>query len=563
MKPLPYVIRRASRFAAERFSRPGGVVRAVLLIVVIVSGAAGAHAQDNAATPVPTPTPTEEERQLLEEKRLTELRRDIELAKKAIRDAQPEEAEPAAPPTPTATPLAGDTTLENVKLEPEMISYRAMSDAAFSISKEIKEKVKDAQNIAIYDAQVIKDWRFRQALFPAFQGQVEDLSKRYRADLCTKIPADFPTDSFVSDDYIKTSCSGGTGTSGLVGAGLQTAFAAGTNLLKSFIDLTALFRTETKIQGVSFTVEESALVAELFRALRNQYGEGKDAVKLYYPEVFPPRLPTGSAQPDRTSTVVIIGSLFLDKAEADDAIARMSKAVDDGNKKLKAPSDQKGELEAQLARIKALRNRVKNLNLALAAEAKPEVKKIIVNEIGAVKSELASLGAPTAALQELRIKELEAAIEQKEAEIEPIKSKVDQLQGHIKLLTTLGARFLTFIDESVKVGASGTSPLALFIKAEDLDKAMPDPESYWLEIKSVSAGGNNRTRKNLIRFFTGAKLDHSGGIIVEYTLYDNTGAVVYSDKLSVYDGYLEPKKIRDRKKFKDRVGTVAQPDAGP
>jgi len=75
------------------------------------------------------------------------------------------------------------------------------------------------------------------------------------------------------------------------------------------------------------------------------------------------------------------------------------------------------------------------------------------------------------------------------------------------------------------------------------------------EIKSVSSGGNNRTRKNLLRFFTGAKLDHSGGVIIEYTLYENSGAVVYSDKLSIYEGYVEPKKIRGTKafKFEDKV----------
>ena len=171
MKSLPYVTKRASRLAAERFSWRGGVVRTLLLLVVITSGSAGAYAQDATATPVPTPTPTEEERQLLEEKRLTELRRDIELAKKAIRDAQPAEAEPAAPPAPTATPLAGDTTLENVKLEPEMVSYKAMADAALDISKEIKTKRPGAQNIAIYDSQVVRDWRLYKALNRLFRGR--------------------------------------------------------------------------------------------------------------------------------------------------------------------------------------------------------------------------------------------------------------------------------------------------------------------------------------------------------------------------------------------------------
>jgi hypothetical protein len=141
----------------------------VLLIFVLASTAGGVYVQGG-TTASPTPTPSAEELMLQEEKRLTELRRDIELARKAIRDAQPVPEKPAAPPAPTATPLAGDTTLENVKLEPEMVSYKAMLEAAYVISEEIKKTRGGARNIAIYDAQVVKDWRFYQALFPAFEG---------------------------------------------------------------------------------------------------------------------------------------------------------------------------------------------------------------------------------------------------------------------------------------------------------------------------------------------------------------------------------------------------------
>lgn len=522
-----------------------------MLLIILTSSAASAYAQGS-ATPAPTPTPTEEELRLQEEKRLTELRRDIELAKKAIRDAQPEEPEPAAPPAPSATPLAGDTTLENVKLEPEMVSYRAMSDAADTISKEIRLKRPGAQNIAIYDAQVVRDWRFYKALFPAFRGQVNDLSSRYRTELCG-IAGQFTAEKFVSDTYIAGNCPGVPRPAGISPAGIQTAFAAGTNLLKSFVDLTAFFRTETKIQGVSFTVEESALVAELFRALRNQYGTGEDKVRLYYPEVFPPRLSTDPQNPDPSSIVVVIGSLFLDKAEADDAIAKMSKAVDAINDEMKEPSELRGQLKTQLARVEALYEKLRNLRLAHAAETNPAVKKVLATEIGQTKAELASLGVTGDVSFKAKTDDLKAQIKNQEDTIKPLKKRAEQLQSHIKLLTGLNTRFLAFVDESVKVGASGTSPLATFVKSEDLDRAMPDPDSYWLEIKSVSAGGNNRTRKNLLRYFTGAKLDHSGGVIVEYTLYDNTGAVVYSDKLSVYGGYVEPKVIRNKAKFKDAV----------
>ena len=541
---------------AHTMNRPEGLdtglarvatIRIALLLVFVAVGAAAASAQGG-TTPAATPTPTEEELRLQEQKRLIELQRDIELAKKAIRDAQPEEPDKPAPPAPSATPLAGDTTLENVKLEPEMVSYRAMSDAADTISREIKTKKPGAQNIAIYDSQVVRDWRFYKALNPTFQAQITDLTTRYGGELCA-IAGQFPGEKFVSNDAIVNhNCGGVAHGFVLAPATLQTAFAAGTSLLKSFVDLTALFRTETKIQGVSFTVEESALVAELFRSLRNQYGSGAGAVKLYYPEVFPPRVTTGDSE-----TVTLIGSLFLDKTEADDTIAKMSAAVDKANKDLKEPSELKSQLEGQLERIQGLDKRVRNLKLAVAAETKPEVIKILLAEIGAARAELASLGAPTDAALKLKVAELKKGIAAQDVVIKPKKDLIDQLQTHIKMLTGLNTRFLAFIDEATKVGADGTSPLARFIKSEDIDKAMPGTESYWLEIKSVSAGGNNRTRKNLLRYLTGAKLDHSGGVILEYTLYDGTGAVVYSDKLSVYGGYVEPKVIRNKEKFKDVV----------
>lgn len=519
---------------------------AILLLIVTASSAVAARAQS--ATPAPTPTPSAEELRLLEEKRLTELQRDIELAKKAIRDAQPKEPDTPAPPAPTATPLAGDTTLENVKLEPEMVSYRAMSEAADTIGKEIRLKSPNAVNIAIYDAQVVKDWRFYKALNPTFQGQVTDLTSRYGNALC-EIAKKFPNDNFVSAAAIANhNCDSTNHAFVTSAAGLQTAFAAGTNLLKSFVDLTALFRTDTKIQGVSFTVEESALVAELFRSLRNEFATSQKAVKLYYPEVFPPRVTTGDSP-----TVTLIGTIFLDKVEADEVIAKMSKAVDAINEDLKEPLELRGQLKIQLARVESLHERIINLRKAHAAEKNPAVKRILATEIGHTKAELATLGVTTEASFTAKVAELKADILKLENDIKPLKAAAAELQGYIKLLTALNTRFLAFVDEFVKVGSNGTSPLALFIKPEDIDRAMPGPESYWLEIKSVSAGGNNRTRKNLLRYFTGAKLDHSGGIIVEYTLYDNTGGVVYSDKLSVYGGYLEPKVIRDRSKFRDVV----------
>jgi len=41
-------------------------------------------------------------------------------------------------------------------------------------------------------------------------------------------------------------------------------------------------------------------------------------------------------------------------------------------------------------------------------------------------------------------------------------------------------------------------------------------------------------------------------VVAEYTLYDTTGAVVLSDKIAYYEGYVQPKHIK-KGKLQDAV----------
>jgi len=534
-----------------------------ILFFLVFSLAAVGAAKAQESTASPSPTPSEEERRLLEEKRLIELQRDIELAKKAIRDAQPQPTAtptptPAStPPAPSSTPLSGEATLENVRLESEMVAYKALSEAAARISGEIKDKavrnvadeaddqkiiVTSAKNIAIYDAQVVKDWRFYRALRPAFEGHIIDIKGQYKALLCqdARIRAD------VSALFIKTHCTPhGPGRSAMLAvAGVQTAFAAGTNLVKSFVDLAALFRSDTKIQGLAFTVDESAFVAELFRALKNDYG--KNEINLYYPEVFPPRLDESS------NTVTLIGDLYLYKTEADEVIKRKNTQKEELEKKLKEFNAKKGKLEEELGPLKKMHERLTLLQANLNQVKDSEVRRKIRSEMRLIRVKLAELLKPDTTFNQTldealaeKVKKLEADIKAlQENEIAGRETQVKEINEDVKKMTVLNDRFLAFVAEFVKVDSNGINSLALFIRAEDIDRIMGGDDSYWLEIKSVTAGGNNRVRKNLIRYITGPKIDHSGGVVVEYTLYRKSGAVVYSDKLSVYEGYVEPKRIR-------------------
>jgi len=521
-------------FAVER----KGKVRLVkvtcrlgLMIFLLTSGTLSTFSQEAA----PSPTPSEEELKLKEEKRLLELRRDIEQAKKAIRDAQPQ------PPTPSATPLAGDTTLDqNVKLEAEMVSDKAMSAAAKDISKEIRARVAKATTISVYDAQTVKDWRFYQALSPALQGQVKDIKEQYQQllDLSVTVRA---------DQNVRESFTGA--------ADISSAFGAGTTLLKSFVDLTALFRTDTKIEGKSVTIDKSALVGELFRALKNDYA----AITLYYPEVFPPRKPICEGADDAVTpppehcvqkkfmTVTIIGDLFNYKKLAEQEIETNKAAKEVINTGIASELEEMGSREEELTQVGKLKARKENLTTALGKEKVPLFRRKLWEEIVEVEAQLGNFGGINAEAM------LEARISRLAELIRPKKAQIKQLDSEIKQLADLNQRFQDFVDEFVKVDANGVNALSMFIRAEDIEHAMTGDESYWLEIKSVAAGVNNRVRKNFLRYFSGAKVDHSGGVIVEYTLYNKAGAVIYSDKVSVYGGYFEPKKIKDPQKFKDAV----------
>lgn len=509
---------------------------------------------DDSPTPTPNPTPTEEQLKLEQEKRLIELQRDIELAKKAIRDAQPQ---PAPPPPPSATPLAGDTTLNDVKLEPEIVSYKAMSEAAMMLVRDIDAKLaaEDGNGIkirtlSIYDAQIVKDWRFYQALFPAFEGQVKDIKQQYQDLLCADPDTNggFKTRHCDSANMPKNSPR--TSARMLVGpAAVQGAFAAGTTLVKSFIDLASLFRTDTKLEGKSLTIDESALVAEVFRELKNKH---KDNLTLYYPEVFPPR-----ANPDeRSPTVTIIGELFLFKAEADRLIKLKGEQNEADQKTLEEPTAKKHKASQELGQLKQFKETLQKLEESLAQETSPITKRKLRAEIARTKTELSKLVVPDKV--DFRIKELTLNITLLEDRMKPIKATLESREATTKSLRELNERFLKFVDQFLKPDNTGTNALTLFIKSEDIQLIMGDHNCYWLEIKAVSAGGNNRTRKNLIWFFTGPRVDHSGGVILNYTIYDRTGAVVLSDKLTHYEGYREPKRLinnkkPDEKEFKDPV----------
>lgn len=302
---------------------------AVLVAAALLAGARATYAQDAAepeASPTPSASPESEELRRLrernalleEQKKIAVNEKDIEAAKKAKLETQF--------PKPTTTPLAGTTEVDSgVKIESQMAAYASMAGAANKIAKELKTKGVSITHLAVYNNRDIK------ALlgYTVIDNQIDLMKQRYCAQFAT---AHAPCPAAAAPPPTAPIKRGAAAFS--VTAPLTIA----SSVLGSFIDLIALFRTDTTVNGMSFDIAESALVSEVFRALKrddpNGYGSG---ISLYYPAVFPPNL-------NADQSYFILGKiqdLYMLKDRSDKLAAR----IDETEKKL-------GETVAEIATLK-------------------------------------------------------------------------------------------------------------------------------------------------------------------------------------------------------------------
>lgn len=502
--------RQNSRSSSSASSR---VVAVVLLSSLALFNCGIICAQDGTTT---TPPKTPQQQALEQEITILTLKKQRAELQKAVRDALP---------VPSVTPLEGKTTLSSVSIEPEMMAYRALTNVAYIISGDIYDAARGAKAIAIYNAKDVKDWRFYQAMFPVFQTQMNDLKSEYRVLL-----------------------SASQGRSALQTLAPETAAAPesllggafiGSSLVKSFIDLTSLFRTDTEITGVSVEVNESALVAEVIHALKERYPN----IKIYNPATVPPHLYEGSP------TIALLKVVFENRLEG----GRLVRVLESLPETVKAANDRIEKLSGEIG---ALKTELTQSTEAITSNEKQIVK--LKNSLRTARSRAArekieaniqKLESTNEALKK-DVQEKSTQRQDKDDEVARLKAKVkarqqdiEKNQDRLARLKALNDQVDSLLGEFLKPDATtGENAITLFVKSENLDKIFEE-EAYWLEIKPVKAGGNNRTRRNLIRYLTGAKTDHSGGFIVGYALFDKQGAVKIADKYARYEGYKDSREI--------------------
>jgi hypothetical protein len=532
-------IRRSAISVDGSLTRISAVVKLTLMALVLCGASPVVPAQD----PASTPAPTAEELRLQEENRLLELKKTNAELKKDIRESQPKAS---------ATPLEGKTTAdENVVIETQMVTFKAMSDIADRIGSEIHQKFGGVKSIVIYDAEELQNLRHYRSTSPILEGRIQGLKDQYGRVLESlgalksaaswnaqaKVAGQGGPDGIIIDFGVNKAVSA-MASPGSAAANFPLPIPAVTEGLKVFADLLALIRTDTDIKGKTVSVEESAMVAETFRALRNRFGA---AISLYYPRFVSPEIYLEGCQEKNTrvfcsATLSSLARLYAEKEKADEELHR---DMFDVTTQFEKATREKNQAEGS---ITSLAKQIADLKLSrLKAELEKPWTAAQNTRFQKYVEELDKMKADAESARIIA----EAALEHYAKR----KNVLEQLQGFNQQADSLVAN-LVKADEK-----TGRSELSNLMRAENMDKAL-GADGYWLAFKSIIAGGNNRTRTNLFRYFSGAKLDHSGGLVVEWSLYNRNGKSVDSNKDSSYGGYMTPKELQSGT-FKDAVADPA------
>ncbi len=116
-----------------------------------------------------------------------------------------------------------------------------------------------------------------------------------------------------------------------------------------------------------------------------------------------------------------------------------------------------------------------------------------------------------------------------------------QQSPELRKLENYFAEFLKLVSEGTPTNAE--TALKRYINAEQVAEMQKRKDLYYLSISSLRAVGVQRTRKNL--FFLSDRLDYSGGVILQWTLFDRDGRVRDSGIETSYDAFVNPQELRD------------------
>lgn len=529
----------------KSFVRRAAAVASLSLLAV----AADIGAQTTPPAPAPAPKSAEVLR-LEEEKAQAELRKAIAEANKATLEAQF--------PKATTTPLAGTTAVEGAVIESQMVSYQRMALAANKLVRQLKGRGLGIKTLIVYnerDVNLLLSYKVALNQLELMKMGYDQLIEPRPAP-CTKPE---PGSTRFRLESLEPRA-----TSALVGPVPLMTLA--TSIFGSFVDLTALLRTNVEVKGQSFDIEEAALVSEVFRA-----ATADDGLKasLFYPAVFPPNLDF-KVDEIKSDFLTRLDSLNHLKAYTE-GLAGALESTQKGIKKTEvAIENLKASAEGLTARKRDAEAKLSDLEKIYGSSREsdrqrkriPPEKLEVMLELRRTIADLQKQLDGILAKPDGKLARAEAERDRLKAELKCLLSKLklelqdpEKLEDTVARLRAKNEQFARFVEAIVKSdNLSGLNSLTSYIKAENMLAALKgsdgkDKGFYWLQLKVLKAGGNNRVKTNLVvDIFTGGnRLSHSGGAVVEYILFDGNGKSVASDIFTEYSGYVKADKVKNLK----------------
>jgi hypothetical protein len=508
-----------SRMLFLQFNRVSAIVALIFSFILFVAPVA-VSGQDEG-----------DEAKSEELKRLEALKAEAQ-AREAIAKAKKAELD-ARFPQSSSSPLEGKTTVPDKLIEEHIGGYMSVGEAADEIARVIKTRT-NLDVIAIYnesDMQLLLVYDAATRRITTYRSRFNSVTQNQKLALKDHGFWVVPT----------TSCDEGEAqltVEGLGGSAFNPLSIA-TSLLGGFGDVLSFFRTNVEIKGSTFNVDESVIVTEVFRALRDN-----KRLALYYPDEFPPAF-----DPSRDSPMLReIEELFNSKAEADAASAEIEALI-------KVKNEQKaflGKCKQSIALVeqpllKPIKDQLKVVNdtkAALATKTSASDRREWSNKVAEAEKKLSELKD----LHQSKLDELKQMKNSHDEDIKRLDADIVALRAAQQPLAPLNAQAELLVKDLIKVDEkTPVNALTSFIRAERLQALMNDntKNTGWLKLRVVIAGGNTRVKTNLFTdvFNGGNRVWYNGGSVVEYHLYDRTGRSILSDTVNNYLKYRKPKDM--------------------
>lgn len=168
-------------------------------------------------------------------------------------------------------------------------------------------------------------------------------------------------------------------------------------------------------------------------------------------------------------------------------------------------------------------------DLALASEVAGKLaskqRKVYISELYPLEIQTEHGKVVQAHLDKVRNAALAAA--QRVNGLQPGTPK-DEATARLKSLDTIRASFEDLLTRVAGEGAGAV--LGTLVRGAAVETVLA--EGHVLYLKVLKAGGTNETKKNIFV----SNVQHSGGVIVNYVLFDKDGSVLLSSTVNAYSG---------------------------